>query len=141
MCSYMLIIFNAFYIQAFIGTDFDYIKEESEVESIPDEDLCNVFDNTLKHCDTEKKMYERITNPSIFDSTSSLASITGSNIVSNGDDSDIGEASSSKLYPSHYCKPNGVDNSGTQMHNYDSGNSVVDNDVSLIDEGSSAKMS
>ena len=90
----------------------------------------------MQYCDTER-MYKRILNSA---SSVSLHSITGSNSDLN-EDSDIGEATSNKGCASHYYKPSGVGNSSVQAHHYDSsGNSIVDNDTSQIDEGSSTKM-
>ena len=90
----------------------------------------------MQYCDTEK-MYKKILNSA---TSVSLPSITGSNIDFN-EDSDSGEATSSRGCASHYYKPNGVENSSVQAHQYDSsGNSIIDNDTSQMDEGSSTKI-
>jgi len=87
----------------------------------------------MQNCDTDK-MYRKITNPNLLNSVLSLQSITGSDCSGN---SDYGEAASSRGCASHYFK----DSSSAQVHQYDSsGNSIVDNDTSPIDGGSSTKI-
>ena len=127
--------------KAFGGSDFDdNIKDAiSDTETIIiDDDKLSLFD-AMQYCDIcTEKMYRKIINPNTFNSALSLQSI-GSNI--DFDNSNCsGEAASSRGCASHYFNPNGVDNSSTQAHQYDSGNAIVDNDASQMDEGSSTKM-
>lgn len=132
--------YNTFSIQEFAhASDFDDgIKDAfSDTETIVIDDDKQSLD-TKQYCDTEEKMYEEIVNSNKIDL---LNSFTGSNMDLN-DDSDIGEAVSSRGCASHYYKPSGVENSSVQAQQYDSsGNSIVDNDAaSPTDEGSSTKM-
>lgn len=126
--------------KAFGASDFDdNIKDAiSDTETIiVDGDGLSLFD-AMQYCDTEK-MYRKIVNSNTFDSALSLQSI-GSNI--DFDNSNCsGQAASSRGCASHYFNPNGVENSSTQTHQYDSGNSIIDNDAGQTDEGSSTKMS
>ena len=126
--------------KAFGASDFDdNIKDAiSDTETIiVDGDELSLFD-AMQYCDTEK-MYRKIINSNTFDSALSLHSI-GNNI--DFDNSNCsGQAASSRGCPSHYFNLNGVENSSTQTHQYDSGNSIIDNDAGQMDEGSSTKMS
>lgn len=128
----------AFHNQAFVASDFDddFKDTISDIETLSDDKQS--LSDTVPCCDTEK-MLKEIGSPNTSDSLLSLESITGSNIDSNTDN-DIGEAASSRGCASHYFNPNGVDNSSVQAQQCDSGNSIIDNDVSPTDEGSSTKM-
>lgn len=124
-------------MQAFGISDFDDDLKDaiSDTETIIiDGDRQSLFD-VVQYCDAEK-MYRRIINSDILDSTVSLKSITGSNIDLNGNDDDTGEAAFSSGCASHYF-PSGVENPSVQTS---SGSSIVDNDSSQTDEGSTAKI-